>query len=275
MYSVVETITPALASEYLAKNTKNRTPKKKAILNYARDMKNGKWELSPQGISFYEDGTLADGQNRLFAILKAGVPVKMYVTYEVPNNCNIQDRGVPRTTSDVLRMSGNLTDAASFEGVALMNALFSFAGRTGVTDSLIEEFLDEHATEVAQSVWAVRSGKRGVANKAPVRAAAFCALKNGVTIETLRTFFDIVNTGFYKEDPQTPAVVLRNYLIGDYSASTFMGRRDGFYVTLAAIADFENKRTRKRVYHIDTAPSYWVNVRDGLMQKYMESYKMG
>ena len=274
MFSRVETITPAIASEMLTKNIKNRMPKKKAIENYARDMKNGKWELSPQGISFYEDGSLADGQNRLKAIIKAGVPVDMYVTYDVPKTSTIHDRGVPRTTSDVLRMSGFYTEAASAEGVAVVNALFSYVNRFGVTDSIIEEFILEHHKAITAVVKASREGKlNGIARKAPLRAAMFCAMYCGIDEVVLAEFCEIVNTGFYVASGQTAAIVFRNYLLNEYTTRNAQGRKECFFVALNAIRDFSNHTVRMKRYRSDKKPPFWDVVKDEVVNPILDSYK--
>ena len=48
------------------------------------DMKAGKFILMPHGIVFLEDGTLADGQHRLLAIVECGIPQEMMVTFGAP-----------------------------------------------------------------------------------------------------------------------------------------------------------------------------------------------
>lgn len=48
----VETITPECAKAYLSLNLKNRPIKKDRVDAYARDMLNGKWDMTHQGIAF-------------------------------------------------------------------------------------------------------------------------------------------------------------------------------------------------------------------------------
>ena len=78
--TAIETITPEMAKRYLERNTKNRRLEPRVVERYASDMKEGRFGLTHQGIGFYEDGELADGQHRLSAIVKSGVSVKMLVT---------------------------------------------------------------------------------------------------------------------------------------------------------------------------------------------------
>lgn len=68
-------ITPEMAEEFLKHNTRNRNIRLPYVEELATYMRQGKWDVTHQGIGFYEDGTLFDGQHRLHAIIKAGVPV--------------------------------------------------------------------------------------------------------------------------------------------------------------------------------------------------------
>lgn len=76
----VVTVTPEMAARWLEKNTdNNRTIAASTVDVYARDMRAGRWQLTPQGIAFNRTGELVDGQHRLQAIIKAGISVEMVV----------------------------------------------------------------------------------------------------------------------------------------------------------------------------------------------------
>ena len=64
------TITPAMAKDMLLKNKINRDIKEYRITHWVWLMESQDWYTTHQGIAFYEDGTLADGQHRLLAIIK-------------------------------------------------------------------------------------------------------------------------------------------------------------------------------------------------------------
>lgn len=101
----VEKITPAIAAGYLEMNKNNRTIRRKVVDAYARGMANGEWVVQHQGIAFDIDGNLVDGQHRLQAVIKAGVPVQMMVTRGLEKN-SVEgiDQGAKRSFSDVLTM---------------------------------------------------------------------------------------------------------------------------------------------------------------------------
>lgn len=79
MNFTIETITPEKASEYLKKNICNRAMSPTYIKRYAKDMKQGNWTSNGVPIIFDADGILVDGQQRLHAIIEAGIPVEMVV----------------------------------------------------------------------------------------------------------------------------------------------------------------------------------------------------
>lgn len=103
----IVTITPDAARRLLERNSKNRNPKSRAIDQYAREMREGRWRVINQGIGFDRDGILADGQNRLLACIQAGTAFStLLVTGLDPDAREVIDTGVKRLFSDVLRMHG-------------------------------------------------------------------------------------------------------------------------------------------------------------------------
>lgn len=105
--SWVEHITPQVAQVYLTKNISNR-PVKDAIVNmYAQQMADGLWTLSNDAITFCEDGELMNGQHRLKAVCKSGVPCDFVVTRGLPRKAfNVMDNGYNRTAGNALFMDG-------------------------------------------------------------------------------------------------------------------------------------------------------------------------
>lgn len=72
--SGVETITPELAEEMLKRNTHNRPISNPYVTKLSKEMASGNWQLNGQSINFTTTGVLLDGQHRLKACIKAGVP---------------------------------------------------------------------------------------------------------------------------------------------------------------------------------------------------------
>ncbi|GAB3125762.1 hypothetical protein [Glaciibacter psychrotolerans] len=104
---VIENITPAIAEQYLTKNVKNRRTKELRIARYARDMIAGNWQITGEPIKFDVAGNLADGQNRLLAIIRADVTVTMVVVRGVTLDAmSVMDSGAPRSNADTLGLNG-------------------------------------------------------------------------------------------------------------------------------------------------------------------------
>lgn len=104
--SVVETITPQIAQMYLTHNVINRKKSDKTIDTYAIDMKEGRWRLNGDAIRFSKSGNLLDGQHRLMACLKAGVPFNTYVTRGLDEDCFVTiDNGKIRSAGDIFTIS--------------------------------------------------------------------------------------------------------------------------------------------------------------------------
>ena len=92
MYFDTKVITPDMAKEWLEKNVKNRRLNMFRVDVLVKDMKDGKFTLSPSPICFDHDGYLIDGQHRLSACVLANVPIVSVVAYDVPSDVVI-DRG--------------------------------------------------------------------------------------------------------------------------------------------------------------------------------------
>jgi hypothetical protein len=100
-------VTPQMAAEWLERNHNNRNVTGPRVDLFVRLIKEGKWSLTHQGVAFYDDGDLADGQTRLTAIARAGVAVWMFVTRGLPRETiHAIDGGRPRNVRDVLHFLG-------------------------------------------------------------------------------------------------------------------------------------------------------------------------
>lgn len=105
--SHVETITPKLAAKWLERNTHNRPIKQDRCDVLAQAIKRGEWLVNGDAIRFSEDGALLDGQHRLQAIVKAGMPVQSFVTRGLAaRTFPTIDSGRGRTTGDVMTLAG-------------------------------------------------------------------------------------------------------------------------------------------------------------------------
>lgn len=103
----IETITPELADTILMEQEKriargdyrNRPVSEPTIARYANDMRQGHWLVNNQGIGFDNKENLIDGRQRLWAVKRAGVPVKMLV---IRGLSPVQKNGITVNTIDTV-----------------------------------------------------------------------------------------------------------------------------------------------------------------------------
>ena len=141
-------VTPELARYWLDQNRSNRRIRRQIFKAYARDMAAGAWKLTAEPIKLASDGTLLDGQHRLQAVIDAGIPVSMFVAYDVPTDAQpAMDSGAKRTAADALTFHGasnaSLVAAAARIAVGVAYSPDTFAGYQP-THSEIVAWVDDH-----------------------------------------------------------------------------------------------------------------------------------
>lgn len=104
-------ITPESAREILARSEatgfQNRRLRSRAIERFAHIMQLGKWGISNDIICITPDGKLINGQNRLHAVIKSGVPIHAMVMINAEENMYwYLDKVSTRTLSDFLHSMG-------------------------------------------------------------------------------------------------------------------------------------------------------------------------
>ena len=100
IYDIVIPPEMALAMMADGRNKDNRRLVMSKVLRFAKIMQHGEWEFTEQGVAVSENGDLFDGQGRLTAIWKSGVPIKVRVTLRAPGNIySVRDSGAVRNES--------------------------------------------------------------------------------------------------------------------------------------------------------------------------------
>ncbi|MEV0061090.1 hypothetical protein [Nocardia sp. NPDC050718] len=144
-------VTPQQAETWLAKNVSNRPISRGFVALLANAIARGEWQYTHQGIAFDVHGNLIDGQHRLAAIVKAGVPVRIQVSFDVdPAAFSVVDTGRKRNARDVLALRGEAN--SSYLASALRvhhlythspNSVWSGASSM-ITNEQIVSFLEAH-----------------------------------------------------------------------------------------------------------------------------------
>ena len=105
--SEMVTVTPAMAAGWLENaNIRNRKLCQNHVNRLARDMKNGHWKVSHEGIAFDPHGVLLDGQHRLWAIVESNTAVDLMVFYNVSAEALLViNGGKARTVVDIIKLA--------------------------------------------------------------------------------------------------------------------------------------------------------------------------
>lgn len=216
VHTVVEVITPERAAEYLKTNKRNRAISRFQVRRYAADMKDGKWTLNHQGIAFFKDGTFADGQHRLEAIIEAGIPVAMQVTrgLDVSAGADI-DQHRQRQTQDAI-VIGGLADWIGKEDVAVVRALYD---RKVLTVHQVVQVAESLKTGLQFVHAHMRQHKRGLSGavlKTPIVKAFYFESDKA----RLGEFCDVLQAGVPSGPDDVAAMRLRDKLLSDFGVTS-------------------------------------------------------
>ncbi len=100
-------VSPQMATKWLEHNRNNRNIRDQHVEILARDMRMGNWKFNGDTVRFDENGNLADGQHRLWAILHSGTTQKMLVVRGIEEDAfDTIDSGAARTAGDALKRRG-------------------------------------------------------------------------------------------------------------------------------------------------------------------------
>jgi hypothetical protein len=211
-------VTPAIAHRWLLNNVRNRKIDHDTIQAYARDMKNGEWQSTHQGVAFNDQDELIDGQHRLHAVIASGCTVSMLVTFGLPSviegkevtPMDCVDRGRPRSVADQLKLQHGLSHGTAIAQVTMGIARLCYQKRTRrlSVGQTLEIFRAWQAP--IEHVIRFRSKEPGLKAAGVLAAFAF-ALAADVR---LKLMFDRLNNG---KDlaPGSALHALRTFLVSD------------------------------------------------------------
>lgn len=207
-------VTPEQAMEWLEKtNTNNRKVSEKHVERLARDMTEGKWVLTHSGIAFDPEGTLLDGQHRLWAICMSGVSVEMFIWRNVePQSMMAIDCGKTRSMADILNIAGENGDVSKNHLAALRGMLGGFGNPPMLSPSETSKALLRHHDAIAFAVANLPTvtSARGV-NTATTRAVVARAYYS-VDRALLKDFCRKLTTGIVTSGDEGIVVLLRQHL---------------------------------------------------------------
>lgn len=250
----VMTITPELAQMILSEwNDRNRPIRLKRVQEYAAAMSAGRWAYTGVPIIF-SGQRLLDGQNRLQACVKAGVPFDALVVFGAPDDSfAFIDTGASRSAADVFAINKvtNYTLIAAalplvigYETHSLGSA---FSASTLDHDQLYGAYLER--VDIQGSAWVADVFKRLAPASIMVAFHYLCAKKSRALADE---FFRQTGDGVGLESNKTPAYKLRESLILNSSAPEKLPRKSIAAITVKAWNATRMKRSAgKLVFAVD------------------------
>lgn len=161
-------------------------------------MQSGNWALNGQTITIADNGTLVDGQHRLMACVRAGVPFQTVVVYGADESAfETVDSGRRRSVSDVLKIKGykHYTTLASVAQRVISGKVRGFEsafkeGRKPVSNNEILNFIenDKLVVSAANFVGGRHDSFTSLGVPSSVVGALFYMFAEASDCETARAF---------------------------------------------------------------------------------------
>jgi hypothetical protein len=252
MSGEVMLVTPEAAGKWLEHNYNGqRRIQWERVTRYAEDMAAGKWIVTHQGIAFAPDGTLLDGQHRLWAIVQTERPMNMYVVRNAsPESYGMLDQGFGRSISTA---SGNQWSSVE---VAVGRAMVvGMSGRHRKTESpaVMLDFMERHGQRIRDiRAFSGRTG-RVTSWMRPSVVAALARASYHLPMATVERFVVAASAGIVTGDRDVAALLLRDWAAG-HTARGDDGRWEMYRRAAWAIEVFAAGRKVERLNMVAEDP---------------------
>lgn len=241
------TITPRIAGELLACNPENRSISATKVAHYAEDMKSGRWAVNGESVVIANDGTLIDGQHRLYGCVQANENFETLLCVGVARETRTTiDQGRARTVGDYLTMEG-VNNAKSVAAVARRGLQFERSNGQSIdgkylTHAEVMEYTTENADRLATSA-TYGTGRKSFSSAASAsHIATWHYLLNAETNDLALEYLEQVihGEGLHRTDP---ALTVRERLFQ-------MGRSSLFSKTEAVLRGWVYFRDGKQLHRV-------------------------
>jgi hypothetical protein len=240
-----ETITPEKAALMLQDNDSNRPVNMKHVNDISQAIKRGDWKLNGDTIRL-NGSKLIDGQHRLLAIVKAGVPVPSLVVRGLPEDVfDTIDIGKRRNGGDCLSIRGAVNVRALSAALMWVHRYMTgtvLSSRTGVPNTLILKLYEEHPG-LADCI-SDRSNKCKLAPPSLVAACTYLFRKSHQ--EKADQFFDSLYSGANLQEASS-VFRLREYLLKNSLSRSKMPPTILFALFIKAWNSFKKNREMKQL----------------------------
>ena len=236
-------VTPVMAEHYLSKNVSNRSVSQRLVDKYAREMEQGEWVMNHQGIAFYEDGAVADGQHRLLAVLQSKATIPLMVTFGLKRPAAVTiDVGRKRSIADGIQI-GELSDWITKRHISIINQIAE-PKRLSTPETV--EWLEGMKESAQFAVATFASNKRALVNSVLHAAVALAHFYNPDKEEELLKFASVYMQGLATTKEDLIAIKLRDeFLTNTTSGSSY--RKDKFLKAQRALQAYLNGENISRL----------------------------
>lgn len=203
-------VTPAMAREWLERNSDNRPLRPGVVDGFLNAYRRGEWKITHQGIAFAKSGRLLDGQHRLTFVseLPAGTVVPMNVSADLDEDAfDAIDQGVKRSVSDLYMVSGGLVAVGRFM------CKIAVTERSGITPQFLKPFIDWAAPEY-ELLTTFCPGSARLWSSAAVRSAAILNIKLGHDKDFVRLAYDSLVHSNISAMPPNVRVLAQQHMSG-------------------------------------------------------------
>lgn len=251
-------VTPAIAINWLERNTRNRRLRDVDVAKYAADMKAGRWFAGGAIIKFDVNLNIVNGQHVLWAVTESQCEVDVFVLHGLdPDVVLVEDDHARRTLTDaihILSPGRSISSKHTSCATMLRHSMEWALGRPISFESIPRQaqvaYLDEHRAAIEFAVSVMNGAGRGV-NIAPVSSVIARAFYT-VHHDTLRQFARVVSTGLVTSTNENTAILLRNWLLqaNGSTSNTMLSRQDAYRRTeraLKAYIDTEQLKILKPI----------------------------
>ncbi len=243
-------VTPRMARGWLETvNTHNRKLREGWVSQLSRDMINGNWEPTHQGIAFDENGVLQDGQHRLAAAVKANRPVWMYVARNASSEMAFIDLGAKRSQADILTLAGESGKVTNFD-VATLRAMLrgnrSFL--PPMTPAETKEALNAHCDAIDFAIKKMGSSGRVRGITTGTTRAVVARAYYSTDHDKLGEFSQKLMGATWSGNGDMPIRLLWTYLVNQGSTRGGNDLRDRYGKTERALHAFLNNEQITKLY---------------------------
>lgn len=248
-YNVITEVTPALAIKWLEGNTHNRSVNDAHVKRLSQDIRQGRWQLTHQGIAFDTDDLLVDGQHRLWAVIEAGMPITTRVFFnEPPDNRRVLDSGHRRSNYDILNITGEVGEVTSRHLATLRAMLAGYPSHiVRVTPGQEAEQYQRHRDAIEFAIKQLGSASvKGVAT-AQIRAVVARAWYSADHAKLVH-FCDVMRSGMGSSEGDRSTMMLRDFLVSTGGAGASESVRRLRYAKMQwALSSFLQGKLPKRL----------------------------